>query len=147
LYDSGFPADAGPQEEWSVAKKKKAAKKPARAAKRHAAGSPRKPSRPKKTGRRPKAVPRKSARAKKKAAARKSGAARTTAGSRKAAASRVAAGGGSTFSPAGEVYGEESWKEEELSAVELDSDAPELDELEEELESPAIVEEPDDSEW
>jgi hypothetical protein len=30
----------------------------------------------------------------------------------------------------GEVYGEESWREEELSAAELDADAPELDEVE-----------------
>ena len=104
-----------------MARKRKAAKKTARMAKRRATGSPRKPSRPKKTGRRPKAVPRKIARVKKKAAARKPGTTRTTAGSRKAAASRVAAGGGSPFSPVGEVYGEESWKEEELSAAELDS--------------------------
>ena len=53
----------------------------------------------------------------------------------------------SVFPPAGEVYGEESWKEEELSAAELDVDAPELDELESEIEAPEVGEESEDSEW
>jgi len=49
----------------------------------------------------------------------------------------------------GEGYGEEVWKEEELSASELDADAPELDELEAEgeLEGPDLGEDSDDSEW
>ena len=49
----------------------------------------------------------------------------------------------------GEAYGEEVWKEEELSAAELDADAPELDELEAdgELEGPDLGEDSDDSEW
>jgi hypothetical protein len=33
-------------------------------------------------------------------------------------------------STSGEDYGRESWREEELSAAEIDADAPELDELE-----------------
>lgn len=49
---------------------------------------------------------------------------------------------------AGEVYGEEGWREEELAAGELDVDAPELEELEAELDGPEIGGEPEeDSEW
>jgi hypothetical protein len=49
---------------------------------------------------------------------------------------------------AGEVYGEEGWREEELSAAELDADSPELEELEAELEGPEVGVEPeDDAEW
>jgi hypothetical protein len=49
---------------------------------------------------------------------------------------------------AGEVYGEEGWREEELAAGELDVDAPELEELEAELEGPEIGGEPEeDAEW
>jgi hypothetical protein len=54
-----------------------------------------------------------------------------------AAASKAAA--------AGEVYGAQGWQEE-LSAAELDADAPELDELEDELDGPELGGE-DDSEW
>ena len=51
-------------------------------------------------------------------------------------------------SPSGEVYGEEGWREEELSAAELDTNAPELDELEAELDGPEITSETDeDPEW
>jgi hypothetical protein len=133
-----------------VARRKKAVKKTARKAKRRATSVPRRAVRPKKTGRPGRAAPRKSAQkpaAGRKGAARKSGTVRAPAGSRKAAASRVAAGGASAFAPAGEVYGEESWKEEELSAVELDSDVPELEVLEAQLEDPEIAEESEDPEW
>lgn len=45
----------------------------------------------------------------------------------------------------GEVYGEEGWREEELSAAELDTSGPEL---EAELEGPEITSETDDdAEW
>jgi len=52
-------------------------------------------------------------------------------------------------SAAGEVYGRSDWKEEEeLSAAELDADAPELDELEAELGEPELpADGEDDSEW
>jgi hypothetical protein len=68
---------------------------------------------------------------------------------RPAEAAKPAASSGLTpFPPAGEVYGEESWKEEELSAAEMDADAPELDELESDLEDgPEMGDESDDSEW
>ncbi len=41
------------------------------------------------------------------------------------------------------------WKEEELSAAELDADSPELDELEAdgEVDGPDMAEDSDDSEW
>jgi hypothetical protein len=48
----------------------------------------------------------------------------------------------------GGAYGEEGWPEEELSAAEIDVDAPELDELESELGGPELGPEPeDDAEW
>ena len=51
-------------------------------------------------------------------------------------------------SAAGEVYGRSDWKDEELSAAELDADAPELDELEAELGEPEMpADGEDDSEW
>jgi hypothetical protein len=132
------------QEDWSVAKKKNAAKRTVRKARRSATNSARKATRPKKTGKRGKANPKKGAR-------RPASGRKAAAPARKTAASRVAANarrsGVAAFAPAGEVYGEESWKEEELSAVELESDAPERDELEAELERPEVTEETDDSEW
>ena len=39
----------------------------------------------------------------------------------------VAAGAAASASPSGEVYGEEGWREEELSAAELDTNGPELE--------------------
>jgi hypothetical protein len=49
---------------------------------------------------------------------------------------------------AGEVYGDEGWREEELSAGELEVDAPELEELESELGAPEVGGEPEeDAEW
>lgn len=51
-------------------------------------------------------------------------------------------------SPAGETYGEEGWREEELSAAELGVDVPDLDELEAERNTPDIVEEgEEETEW
>ena len=48
----------------------------------------------------------------------------------------------------GESYGEEGWREEELSAAELEVDGPELEELEEELGGPEVGGETDeDAEW
>ena len=90
----------------------------------------------------------------KKAAAPKKTAASRKAPSRKDFAARpvpvrtVVGGIAAAASPSGEVYGEEGWREEELSAAELDADAPELDELEAELEGPEITSETDDDpEW
>ena len=68
-------------------------------------------------------------------------------------AAQPASSGGLTPFPSpgasGEAYGEEVWKEEEVSAAELDADGPELDELEAEgeLEGPDMGEDSDDSEW
>ncbi len=60
----------------------------------------------------------------------------------------VAADTRSGGSPAGEAYGEEGWREEELSAAELDADVPELDELEADLDSPeAIGDGEDEAQW
>jgi hypothetical protein len=53
-------------------------------------------------------------------------------------------------STSGEDYGRESWREEELSAAEIDADAPELDELEADgdLDEPEIGGEgEDEAEW
>ncbi len=51
-------------------------------------------------------------------------------------------------SPTGESYGEEGWREEELSAGELAVDGPELEELEEEMGGPEVGGAPDeDAEW
>lgn len=65
---------------------------------------------------------------------------------RPAGSRHAANASGLSAPPVGEVYGEESWKEEELSAAELDADAPELDELESE-DGPEIGDESDNSEW
>ena len=91
------------------------------------------------------------------AAAKKPAATKKRATSRKAPARKdfvarpvpvTTVGAGSAASPAGEVYGEEGWREEELSAAELDTNVPELDELEAELEGPEITSETDeDPEW
>ncbi|HTY43038.1 MAG TPA: hypothetical protein VMH79_14285 [Thermoanaerobaculia bacterium] len=52
-------------------------------------------------------------------------------------------------STAGEDYGRESWREEELSAAEIDADAPELDELEAEMDEADLgdAEGEDETEW
>jgi len=51
-------------------------------------------------------------------------------------------------SPTGESYGEEGWREEELSAGELEVDAPELQALEEEIGGPDVGgESEEDGEW
>ncbi len=51
-------------------------------------------------------------------------------------------------SPAGESYGEEGWREEELSAGEVEVDGPELEELEDEMGGPEVGGESDeDGEW
>ena len=123
-----------------------AAKKSARKAK-PAGGSARK------TGvRRAKPAARKVARS----AVKKSAAPKKKGSSRKAPARKdfvarpvpvttVAAGAAASASPSGEVYGEEGWREEELSAAELDTNGPELGA---ELEGPEITSETDDDqEW
>jgi hypothetical protein len=136
-----------------VATKRKTAKKSA--AKRKQAAS----KRTKRTGRGPKktAAKRRAAGARKtasRAAAsrrktpRKVASARKTT-AKKAAPARIAAvTTPSAASPAGEVYGEESWREEELSAGELDRESPEIEEVDADPDRPkvkGVVE--DDSEW
>jgi hypothetical protein len=145
-----------------VAKKTRKAKKTARKTTRGVRKTSRKAARPKasaaKRGRAKAKAPAKVASKKKKPAtrARKSPSKPpaklaivkvTRRGRRPAAAEPEASSGLTPFPPAGEVYGEQGWKEEELSAGELDTDAPELDELESDLEdAPGVGDDSDDSE-
>jgi hypothetical protein len=145
------PAGRRTQEGRIVVKKKKAARKASKKAARKAAGkkassrkSTRKPAR--KTARR--AAPKKTARAATRKAAGTYAFSSRPASPRKAGLPKspavpMAAGAAS----AGEDYGRESWREEELSAAELDADAPELDELEAELEEPEPGGADDEAEW
>jgi hypothetical protein len=146
-----FRRDAGSTGGTSVARTKKTARKAARRPKRRAA-SARKTASSRNAVRRRKAAPRKSAAktvARRKASPRKAAPRAVSSGGKRARASRGESDSGpagiAAFSPTGEVYGEESWKEEELSAAELE--VPELDELDDEIEGPEIGEESDDSEW
>lgn len=135
-----------------MVKKKKATKKSARKGKK----APKRTARtaPKKTARKAvkKAAPRKAARKStpvarrsKPAKAKKASPARKGAFARGATVATFVAAAGS---PAGEVYGEEGWREEELSAAELETDASELGALEAEPEGPEIASESDeDPEW
>lgn len=59
-----------------------------------------------------------------------------------AAAPKAAAGRASV----GEIYGAEGWREEEVLGTEMDADAPELDELEAEMDGAELGGE-DESEW
>ncbi|MEP6993726.1 MAG: hypothetical protein ABI968_04315 [Acidobacteriota bacterium] len=157
-----------------MAKKKKVAKKAVPKAKRSPRKATRKPARPRKPAtrnRKPasrkvakKPAPKKAVLGKpptqkaapargasKKSSSRRGLPARESYPPERAAATRVEPGPSdrrrSAFSPEGEVYGEEGWKEEELSAAELDADVPESDELEAEPDEPEIAGESDDSEW
>jgi hypothetical protein len=159
LYDPGFRRRPARQEEPTVAKKKNKAKKTARKPTRGVRKTSRKAARPKasgaKRGRAKAKAPTKAASKKRaaaparKAKAAKPAAAKVTRRATRTAASKPEASSGLTpFPPAGEVYGEEGWKEEELSAAEMDVDAPELDEIESDLEDATEAgEESDDSEW
>ena len=144
------------QEEWSVAKQEKAGKGIARKARKIAKRPAARTTRSKKaaTGHGParggKKVTRKAISAKKAtvgkpkpARAAKSAPARKAAPERLVAVTRIAAA--AAASPAGEAYGEGSWREE-LSAAELDTDSPELDELETER-GDVEMDPEDDLEW
>lgn len=107
-----------------MAMKKKTAKKSHRRGKKASTrASKRTAGRPKKTARGTKPAARKIA---KKAPAKKAGLA---------------------ASPAGEVYGEEGWREEELSAAEMDADVPKPDEREAEPARTGVEEDDDETEW
>jgi hypothetical protein len=140
-----------------VVKKKKTARKASKRATR-------KPGKAKKTVRKAvrkpalkssrKAAPaRKSAGKKSPRAATKKAKSSRPAGSRKAGLPSAAAAVvpmAAAASTSGENYGREGWREEELSAAEIDTDAPELDELEADSEGdePAIGGDADDeTEW
>ena len=137
-----------------MARKRKAAKKTVRKARRSPRKKARKPSRPKKSAARTRKPASKKIAKKptpKKSSSRRGLPDREPSFARKAAASRVGAdessSGRSVFSPDGVVYGDGGWKEEELSAAELDVDAPEIDEIQEELDGPEIAGESDDTDW
>lgn len=61
----------------------------------------------------------------------------------------AAAGAAAAEMGPGEVYGEESWREEELSAGELDAGAPELEDIESDadLDAAEIGDGEEDGEW
>jgi hypothetical protein len=153
---------AEPAQEDGVVKKSRTTKRSAPKGRKSVRTASKKSARKTKTARKParKAGVRKSKPAARKvarAAVKKSAAPKKRAPSRKAAARKdfvarpvpvtmVAAGAAASSS--GEVYGEEGWREEELSAAELDTNAPELDELEAERAGPEITSETDeDPEW
>ena len=140
-----------------MAKQKKAKKKIARRARRGTKKAGSKSPRPRRSAQaRGKAAGKKKAARKpappKKAAARKTAPAATATAGRKATKTRIVApsriSSGHESPAAGEVYGEGSWREEELSAAELETAVPELDELDADAEEgPEVAEESDDSEW
>ena len=161
MYDS---ASGGAGREDAVARKKTATKKSARKGKKvskKVAGRA-----PKKAARRPtkRAAARKvsARRTAKKAPTGRKRAARPAASEpaapvrkgfaalgEKEAPVRVAQRGGiaAAGSTSGEVYGEEGWREEELSAAELDAETPELDELEPGMGAGDLGETDEDAEW
>ena len=141
----------------SAPKGRKAPKKTARTASKKSASNARTAAKPARRTAAPKAKP--AARKARRAAVKTPAAPKKKATSRKTPARKdfvarpvpvttVATGGAASASSSGEVYGEEGWREEELSASELDTNAPEVDELGSDLEGPEITSETDeDPEW